>query len=92
MLFPFPVSPPKTPYPASPPASMRVLPLLSHRPSISLCWGIEPSQDQRPPLPLMPDEAILYYICSWSLKDTSQLSHSFGLVEFTALNECLLRD
>jgi hypothetical protein len=29
--------------------------------SISLCWGMEPSQDQGPPLPLMPDKAILCF-------------------------------
>jgi hypothetical protein len=42
------------------PASMRVLPptllLPPHCPSISLCWGIKPSQIQGPPLPLMPDK------------------------------------
>jgi hypothetical protein len=32
----------------------------SHSPSASLHWGIEPSQDQGPPLPLMLDKAILY--------------------------------
>jgi hypothetical protein len=32
-------------------------PLLPHRPSIPLHWGIKPSQDQGPPLPLMPDKA-----------------------------------
>jgi hypothetical protein len=37
-----------------------------HCPSIPLCWGIKPPQDQRPPLSLMPDKAILCYICSWS--------------------------
>ena len=63
MLSPFPVSPLQTPYPIPPyPASMRVLPHPSthshpHRPSISLHWGIKPSQDQGPPLPLMPDKA-----------------------------------
>ena len=63
MLFPFQISPLQTPYPIPPyPASMRVLPHPSthshpHRPSISLHWGIKPSQDQGPPLPLMPDKA-----------------------------------
>jgi hypothetical protein len=37
--------------------------LLSHQPIISLHWGIEPPQDQGCPLPLMPDKAILCYIC-----------------------------
>jgi hypothetical protein len=39
-------------------------PLPTHCPSISLHWGIEPSQDQGPPLPLMLDKTILCYICS----------------------------
>ena len=33
---------------------------------IPLHWGIKPSQDQGPLLPLMSDKAILCYICSWS--------------------------
>ena len=33
---------------------------------ISLCLGIEPPQDEGPPLSLMPDKAELCYICSWS--------------------------
>ena len=41
-------------------------PLLPHCPSIPLCWGIKPPQHQGPPLPLMPNKAILCYICSWS--------------------------
>ena len=36
------------------------------RPGIPLRWGIQPPQDQGPLLPLMPDKAILCYICSWS--------------------------
>ena len=35
-------------------------------PSHFLHWGIKPSQDQGPLLPLMPDKSILCYICSWS--------------------------
>ena len=31
-------------------------PLTPQRPSILLYWSIKPSQDQRPPLPLMPDK------------------------------------
>jgi hypothetical protein len=61
MLSSFPVSPLQTPYPISPyPASMSVLlahPLLPHHPSIPLHCGIKLSQDQGPPLPLMPDKA-----------------------------------
>jgi hypothetical protein len=35
-------------------------------PGIPLHWGIKPSQDQGPLLPLMPNKAILCYMCSWS--------------------------
>jgi hypothetical protein len=71
MLSPFPVSPHQTSTPISiPPASMRVRPhpptLPPHLPSIHLQGGIEPSQVQVPPLPLMPNKAILCYICGWS--------------------------
>ena len=67
----FPVSPPQTPIPSLlPSASMRVSPtthlLLSHHPIIPLRCGMEPPQDQGPPLPLMPDKAILCCMCSWS--------------------------
>jgi hypothetical protein len=62
-VFPFPVSTPKALYPIfPPPASIRVLP---HPPTpisrfgISLHWGIEPSQDHWPLLPVMPDKVIL---------------------------------
>jgi hypothetical protein len=42
-------------------------PLLPHHPSIPLLqWGIEPSEDQGPPLPLMPNKVMLDYIWSWS--------------------------
>ena len=41
-------------------------PLQPHCPVIPLQWSIEPSQDQGPLLPLMPDKAILCYICGWS--------------------------
>ena len=63
MLSPFPVSPLQSPY-SIPPlpcfnegAPSPTYPLLSHFPSIPLHWGIKPSQDQGPPLPLMPDNA-----------------------------------
>ena len=46
------------------PVYLRVLPThppthphLPHSPSIPLHWGIKPSQDQGPSLPLMPDKA-----------------------------------
>jgi hypothetical protein len=64
MLSPFPISPLKTPYPIPPPpSSMTVLPI---HPVITLHWGIEPSQDQEPLLPLMPNKDTLCYICCWS--------------------------
>lgn len=40
--------------------------LLPYYPSIPLCSCIESSQDQWPPLLLMPNKAILCYICSCS--------------------------
>jgi hypothetical protein len=66
MLSPFPVPPTQTFY--SPfPCFCKSVPRPTHplppfRPGIPLHWGIEPSQD----LPLMPNKAILCYICSWS--------------------------
>ena len=69
-IIPFPVSPLESPYPIPPPlASMRMFPthpLPPHGPQIPLHWGTEPSQDQQPLLPLIPDNAILCCICSWS--------------------------
>jgi hypothetical protein len=41
-------------------------PLLLPCPGIPLHWGIRPSQDQRPLLPLMSNKAILCYIWRWS--------------------------
>jgi hypothetical protein len=73
MISPFTVFPLETFYPIlPPPASMRVLShppthtFLTPQPHISLHWGMEPSQDQGPLLSLMPNKAILCYICSWS--------------------------
>ena len=34
--------------------------------SISLCWNIKPPLDQETPLPLMLENAVLWYIYSWS--------------------------
>jgi len=51
------------------PTSMAVLPhqhiysLPPPHPEINLYWGIKPSQGQGPHLPLMPYNAIFYYIC-----------------------------
>ena len=90
MISPFPVtSTPTThhilpsPFPF---ASIRVLlhppthPLLPHLSSIPLHWGIKPPQDQGPPLPLMPDKAILCYICIWSHGSLHVYSLVGGLV------------
>ena len=72
MLTPFPVSPKGNPlfhqpsscfYEGVPPPTH---PLLPPHPGIPLHWDIEPSQDQWPLLPLVPDKAILCYICIWS--------------------------
>jgi hypothetical protein len=41
-------------------------PLSAHCPGIPLHWGIEPSGDEGTLFPLMPDKAILCYICDWS--------------------------
>jgi hypothetical protein len=71
-VIPFPVSPPQNPYPIPPPcwfyegAPPPTCPLPLHHPSIPLPWVIVPPQDQGVPLPLMPEKAILCYICSWS--------------------------
>jgi len=62
MSSPFPV--PHSAIP--PPASVNVLPLIpTYSHLISLNWGNQPSQDQGIILLLMPDSAILCYICDW---------------------------
>jgi hypothetical protein len=53
MLSSFPVSPPKTFYPIPPSPYLPTHPFPLPRPDISLHWGIKPSQDQGPLLPLM---------------------------------------
>ena len=61
-VFPFPSFSP-------PPTSMGVFPyppLTPPHPGIPLKRGNQPSKDQGPLLPFMPDHAILCYICSWS--------------------------
>ena len=62
----YPPSPPKTHYPLPLPPAHR--PTHSHFLALAFPphWGIEPSQDQRPLLSLMTDQANLSYICSWS--------------------------
>jgi hypothetical protein len=61
-VIPFPDFPSSHfPFPCSP-----THPLPLPCPGIYLHWGIQPSQDQGPLLPLMTDKAILCYICGWS--------------------------
>ena len=55
-------------------------PLPPHHSSIPLRWGIKPPQDQGPPLPLISDKAILYYICIWSHGSLHVYSLVGGLV------------
>ena len=64
MLSPFPVSPPSLLcfYEGAPTPTHR----LPYHPSIHLSWGIKSSQDKGSPLRLIPDKAILCYLCSWS--------------------------
>jgi hypothetical protein len=82
MLSPFPVSPSEIPPPPPPclfeGAPLPVHPLLPHHPNIPLPLGIKPWQDQGSPLPVMPNKAILCYICSWS--HGSPPSHVYSLV------------
>ena len=73
MLSPFQVFPPHCPhalhlpflYEGAPPLDH---PLLSQCLNIVLCWVMEPPQDQEPPLPLMPDKAILNVWLLWIKK------------------------
>jgi len=64
--------PPETPFPIPSPCFYRGVPpsthppLLASPPDIPLHWGIKPWQDQGLFLPLVPNKAILCYICSWS--------------------------
>jgi hypothetical protein len=51
-----------------------------HHPGIPLHWGIKPSQDQGPLFPLMPNKAIICYICNWSHKSLYVYSLVGGLV------------
>jgi hypothetical protein len=72
-VVPLPGFPSTTPYPI-PPSKLLLWgyspthPPLPHCPSIPLHWGVKLPKDQGPllPLMLMPDEVILYYLCSWS--------------------------
>jgi hypothetical protein len=80
MLSPFLVSPQKTPYPFPPSPCLPTYPLLHPCPSIPLHWGIKPSQDQRPLLPLMSNKANFCYICIWSHVSLHLYSLVGGLV------------
>ena len=53
------------PSPTSSPCSL-TYPLPLPCPGIPLHWGIKPSQNQGPLLPLMYNRSILCYICNWS--------------------------
>ena len=72
------------PHPSSPLLLISALP--AHQPthaspaSIPLCWSNKPPQDQGPPLPLMPDKAILCYIYSRSYGPNHVFSLVGGLV------------
>ena len=62
---------PETPYPIPSTCLYEGVATPSHSlftpyPGIPLHWGIKLSHEQGPLLPLMPDKAILCYICSWS--------------------------
>jgi hypothetical protein len=88
MSSPFPVPPPALQNALShPPASatMRLLYTLLHPgPHILLYWGIQPSQDQGPLLPMMPKKAILCYICGWSHGSLHVYSLVGGLVPWNS--------
>ena len=69
----------ETPIPSSSPLSIRGFshtPTLPHPASILLLQGIKPPQDKASPLPLMPDEAVLCYICNRS----HGLAHVYSFV------------
>ena len=73
MLSPFSCPPPQKPtIPPPSPCFYEGAPYISTHtplppcPGIPLHWDIEPTQDQEPLLPLMPNKAILCYICRWS--------------------------
>jgi hypothetical protein len=79
-VLPFPGFPSENPvsHPLSPCSLTHPLPLPC--PGIPLHWGIEPSQDQGPLLPLMTVEAIHCYICGWSHGSLHVYSLVDGLV------------
>jgi hypothetical protein len=59
----------KSPIPSSSPyfhEGAPLTPIMLQHPNYLLLSIIKPPQDQGAPLPMVPDEAILYYISSWS--------------------------
>ena len=77
-VIPFPDFPIQKHLPpiTSPSSCSSTHPLLLPSPGIPPHWGIETSHNQGPPLPLMSDQAILCYICSWS----HESHHVYSLV------------
>ena len=69
-ISPFFVSPQIIPIPFTLSVFLRgsssIHPFYPPHPGTCLHWGIKPSQDQEPLLPLMSDKVILCYICSWN--------------------------
>jgi hypothetical protein len=81
MLSPFPTSPTETTYTIPLPMLLCCShPLLPPCPPIALHLGIELSQHQGPLLPMLPDKAILCYICGWTHISLHVYSLNGGLV------------
>jgi hypothetical protein len=95
-VIPFPSFPSENPlsHPSSPcfydGASPPTQPLLLPRLNIPLHWGIEPSQDQGPLLPLVSNKAILCYICRWSHECTPCVFPGWWLEESVLSKNCHL--
>jgi hypothetical protein len=75
-IIPFPDFPSKNPLSHTPSPCRPTHPLRLPGLGIPLHWGIKPSQDQGPLLPLLSNKAILCYICSWS----HEFLHLYSLV------------
>jgi hypothetical protein len=65
-------------------------PFLPHHPGILLLWGIEPLQEEGPPIPLIPDKAALCYVCSWSHGTLHVYSLVGGLISGSFGGGCLV--
>ena len=61
-----------------------------HHPGILLLWGIEPLQEEGPPIPLIPDKAALCYVCSWSHGTLHVYSLVGGLISGSFGGGCLV--